>query len=115
MKTDIKTQKRNARRRRVRAKVFGTETRPRLAIHRSNTQLRAQIINDEVGKTLCAVTSASQSGKIARERIESAAKALAEQAKAKNISAVVFDRGGFSYGGNIKVFAEVARGAGLDF
>ncbi len=115
MKTAIKTIERNARRRRVRAKVFGTATRPRLAVHRSNTQLRAQIINDEKGETLAAVSSATESAKTPRERIEASAKNLVDLAKKSKVTSVVFDRGGFAYKGNIKVFADAARKAGLNF
>lgn len=115
MKTDIKTQKRDARRRRIRAQISGTADRPRLAVHRSNTQIRAQIINDEEGKTLCAVSTAAQSAKTYKEKVTAAATAIAEQAKAKKVKDVVFDRGGFSYEGNIKAFAEAARSAGLNF
>ncbi len=111
MKTAIKTMERDARRRRVRAKIFGTALRPRLAVHRSNTQLRAQIINDEKGETLAAVSSA----KTPREAVEAAAKNLVELAKKSKVTSVVFDRGGFAYKGNIKIFADAAREAGLNF
>lgn len=108
---------RDARRRRVRAKIFGTALRPRLAVHRSNTQLRAQIINDEKGETLAAVSSASasESAKTPREAVEAAAKNLVELAKKSKVTSVVFDRGGFAYKGNIKIFADAAREAGLNF
>ena len=114
-KTQQKIQNREARRRRVRAKVYGTADRPRLSVHRSNKQLRVQIINDDLGQTLCAASSISQKAKTMRERIEATAAAIAEQANGKNIKDIVFDRGGFSYEGNIKLFAEAARNAGLNF
>lgn len=115
MTTDFKTTQRDARRRRVRAKISGTASRPRLAVHRSNTQMRAQLINDELGNTIAAVTTAKQSAKTKREQIEAAAKQIAELANKAGVTEVVFDRGGFSYEGNIKLFADTAREAGLKF
>jgi large subunit ribosomal protein L18 len=113
MKT--KTQKRETRHRRVRAVVSGTSERPRLSVYKSNTKLVAQLINDDEGKTLASVSSATEAGATPRERAEKAATALASLAKAKNISKVVFDRGGFQYLGTIKAFADAARAAGLEF
>lgn len=115
MKTQVKTQQRIARKRRVRAKIFGTALRPRLSVHRSNMQLRAQIINDELGRTLVAATTATESLKTPQERAKAIGKKIAELAKKNKIEAVVFDRGGFAYEGNIKVFAEAAREVGLKF
>jgi large subunit ribosomal protein L18 len=95
--------------------VQGTAERPRLSIYKSNTRLVAQIINDDMGVTLAAVSSAGEKGKTPRERAEMAAKTLAKLASAKKIKAVVFDRGGFQYVGTVKAFAEAARAAGLEF
>lgn len=100
---------------RVRAKVSGTESRPRLAIYKSNTQVIAQIIDDTAGKTLASVVSSKEKGKTPRERAVDAAKTLAKNAKAKGVGKVVFDRGGFEYTGTIKAFADSARAAGLEF
>lgn len=110
-----KTQQRERRHRRVRAKVAGTEERPRLSIFKSNTRIVAQIINDEKGITIAAVSSASEKGKTPRERAEVAAEALAAAATKKGVKKVVFDRGGYQYLGTIKAFADAARKAGLDF
>jgi large subunit ribosomal protein L18 len=99
----------------VRAKVFGSESRPRLSIYKSNTRIVAQIINDDKGVTIVAVSSATEKGTTPRERAEAAAATLAKLAKAKKISAVVFDRGGFQYLGTVKAFADAARAAGLEF
>lgn len=107
--------KRQRRHSRVRAKVIGTSERPRLCVYKSNTKLVAQIINDDEGKTIVAVSSATQTGKTPRERAEKAATAIAENAKKSGISKVVFDRGGFQYVGTIKAFADAAREAGLEF
>lgn len=109
------TQQRERRHRRVRAKVSGTEDRPRLSIFKSNTRLVAQVINDDTGTTLAAVSSASEKGKTPRERAEAAAASLAKAAGAKGVKKVVFDRGGYQYAGTIKAFADAARAAGLEF
>ena len=115
MSTLSKSQQRERRHRRVRARVFGTEMRPRLSVYKSNTRLTAQIINDDEGKTLAAVSSANEKGKTPRERAEKAAVTLAKHAMEKGVKKVVFDRGGFQYLGTIKAFADAARAAGLEF
>lgn len=111
----IKILRRERRHRRVRAKVFGTQTRPRLSIYKSNTRLVAQIIDDAKGVTVVSVDAAQEKGKTPRERAESAAATLAKKAKTKDVSKVVFDRGGFQYIGTVKAFADAARAAGLEF
>jgi len=113
--TMTKTQQRIRRHKRVRAKVVGSETRPRLSVYKSNTRLLAQLIDDKSGKTLAAVTSSDEKGKTPRERAEAAAATLAKLAREKGVTAVVFDRGGFQYLGTIKAFADAARAAGLKF
>lgn len=110
-----KEAQRERRHRRVRAKVSGTENRPRLSIYKSNTRIVAQIIDDAKGVTIAAVSSADEKGKTPRERAEAAAATLVKRAKEKKVSAVVFDRGGFQYLGTIKAFADAARAAGLEF
>lgn len=96
---------------RVRNKVQGTAERPRMAVFRSNKRLEVQFIDDDARLTLGGV---SCSGKNAE-----AAKALgvraAEVAKGKGIENVVFDRGGFAFGSNLKALADSAREAGLKF
>lgn len=106
---------REVRHRRVRAKVKGTEERPRLAVFKSNTRLTAQIINDVKGATIVAVSSADEKGKTPAERAQQAAGTLAKKANAAGVKKVVFDRGGFQYLGTIKAFADAARAAGLEF
>lgn len=115
MDTREKTLRRTRRRNRVRAKISGTAKRPRLSIFRSNTQISAQLIDDEKNVTLAAVSTAKQKGKTPLERSAAAGAAIAEAAKGKKISEVVFDRGGYLYTGNIKAFADAAREAGLKF
>ncbi len=110
-----KTQKRERRHTRVRAKVVGTAERPRLSVYKSNTRVIAQIIDDERGVTIAAVSSSEEKGKTPRERAEMAAKTLAKMAGEKKVTKVVFDRGGFQYLGTLKAFADAARAAGLIF
>ncbi|MBP9757060.1 MAG: 50S ribosomal protein L18 [Candidatus Pacebacteria bacterium] len=110
-----KREQRNRRHNRVRARVSGTESRPRLSIYKSNTRLTAQIIDDTKGVTLAAVSSSNEKGKTPKERAEQAAVTIAKAAGAKGIKTVVFDRGGFQYVGTIKAFADAARTAGLEF
>ncbi len=110
-----KTQRRDRRHVRVRAKVAGTALRPRLSVYKSNTRVIAQIIDDERGVTIAAVSSSEEKGKTPRERAEMAAATLAKKAAEKKVTKVVFDRGGFQYLGTLKAFADAARAAGLIF
>jgi len=96
---------------RVRNKVQGTAARPRMAIFRSNKQIQVQFIDDDARITLA---GASTAGKNAEAAKALGAKA-AELAKGKGIETVVFDRGGFAYGANLKALADSAREAGLKF
>lgn len=103
---------------RIRRKVTGTATRPRLAVHYSNQHIYAQVIDDSVGKTLISASTMDKSFENASSNVESARKVgqlLAERAKGSNISAVVFDRGGHLYHGKVKALADAAREAGLQF
>ena len=115
MTTISRQDKRESRHKRVRAKVIGTEARPRLSIYKSNTRVIAQLIDDATGKTLLAISSEGEKGKTPLERAEKAAATLAKQANEKGVKAVVFDRGGFQYVGTVKAFADAARAAGLEF
>lgn len=99
----------------MRAKIVGTEVRPRLSVFKSNARLVAQIIDDTKGVTLASISSSEEKGKTPLERAEASAKTLAKRAGEKGISAVVFDRGGFQYVGTVKAFADAARAAGLKF
>ena len=103
---------------RIRKKVAGTAARPRLAVHYSNQHVYAQVIDDVAGRTLVSASTLDKSFESAASNVESAAKVgalLAERAKAANVSAVVFDRGGHLYHGKIKALADAAREAGLQF
>jgi large subunit ribosomal protein L18 len=110
-----KQTRRLKRRRRVRAKVSGTATRPRISVFRSNRGLSAQLIDDASGRTLAAVHW-YESGlrDIARaDRTKRSGELLAERAKAAGVSEAVFDRGGYQYHGHVQAFAEAIREAGI--
>ncbi len=111
-----KEARRLKRRRRVRAKVSGTATRPRISVFRSNKGLSAQLIDDVAGRTLAAVNWHEPGLKAASkaERTKQAGALLAERAQAAGVSAAVFDRGGYRYHGHVRSFAEAIREAGLD-
>ncbi|HYM50744.1 MAG TPA: 50S ribosomal protein L18 [Candidatus Limnocylindrales bacterium] len=106
---------------RVRTKVRGASTRPRLSIFRSVHHLYAQVIDDSVGRTLVAASSVEPDLRKAASSTSGAAaaaavgKSIAERARQRGIEVVVFDRGGFPYHGRIKAAAEAARAAGLKF
>ena len=113
-----KSQKRISRHNRVRAKIKGNTTRPRVAIYKSNKFTYAQVIDDITGKTLISISDyAGKKGKSAKGtktgKATSNGKALAEALKKKGIDVVVFDRGGFKYHGRVKAFAEGLREAGI--
>lgn len=112
MQTTGKKEKRVRRHARVRAKVVGTATRPRLSVFRSNRSLVVQLINDEKGETLAFQTSKGMSG-TPKEQARAVGKAIAEDAKKQKIERAVFDRGGFQYTGRVQEVAEGAREAGL--
>ena len=109
------------RAKRVRRRVIGTASRPRLAVHRSNRHMMAQLIDDEAGVTLLAVHDykmgapeiEGMSGKVARAK--AVGQAVAAAAKEKGIESVVFDRAGFKFHGRVAALAEGAREGGLKF
>ena len=98
----------------IRNKISGTEARPRLTVFRSNSEIYAQIIDDVAKKTILSVSSLKSKGS-KTEKAKAVGAAVAEKAKAANISNVVFDRNGFLYHGRIKALAEAARENGLQF
>lgn len=104
------------RQRRLRTQISGTSARPRLNIAKSLTSLNLQIIDDQKGVTL--VSAHTREIKTKGSKLEAAmavGKLLAEKALAKNISSVVFDRGGNRYTGRVKAAADGARAGGLQF
>jgi large subunit ribosomal protein L18 len=122
----IRERARRRRQERVRKKVQGTPARPRLSVFKSAKHIYGQLIDDVGGHTLVAASSLSPSF---RERMQSLEKVsggnvsgakivgqlIAEQAQAKGIRQIVFDRNGFLYHGRVKALAEAAREAGLEF
>ena len=106
---------------RLRNRYSGTAQRPRLAVFRSNNHMYAQIIDDTVGNTLVAASTAEKSAKAELEHtntVDAAAYVgtlIAKRALEKGIETVVFDRGGFIYQGKIQALADAAREAGLKF
>ena len=103
---------------RIRRKVAGTASRPRLAVHFSNQHVYAQIIDDVAHRTLVSASTLDKSAEKSQANVECARSIgvlIAERAKAANISTVVFDRGGHIYHGKVKALAEAAREAGLQF
>lgn len=114
MATLTKKSLRDRRHNRVRAKISGTATRPRLAVYKSNKFISAQIIDDEAQKTLAAAHGSKFPGSLTVQA-SAVGKAVADAAKKAGIDTVVFDRGGFEYGGQIKLVADAARENGLTF
>jgi len=116
-----KTDKLERRKQRVRQRVYGTPARPRLSVFRSKSHIYAQVIDDSKGRTLAAASTLDPEVKKAvqsKAPIEAAkevGKLIANRAKAANIGAVVFDRGGHLYHGRIKALAEASREGGLQF
>ena len=117
-KTDRKLE-RTRRHARVRTKVSGTAERPRLCVYRSNSNLYAQIIDDNTGNTLCSASSLDKEITVKNGSNVAAATEvgtlIAKRALDLKIEAVVFDRGGYLYHGRVKALADAARAAGLKF
>ncbi len=106
---------------RMRKSIVGTVERPRLNVYRSTTHIYAQVIDDTVGNTLVAASTldADIKGKLeGKSKVEQAAlvgELVGARAKAKGVTKVVFDRGGYLYTGRVAALADGARKAGLDF
>lgn len=106
------------RHKRVRNKISGTAERPRLCVFRSNSNIYVQVIDDVKGMTLCAASTLDKeikekhANKIAAKEVGTL---IAKRAAEKNITEVVFDRGGYIYHGVVKELAEAAREGGLKF
>jgi large subunit ribosomal protein L18 len=121
MITRQRARARQQRHRRLRMRVRGTAERPRLAVFRSLNHIYAQLIDDAAGRTLVAVDSRAPElrsqlptgGNVAAAKLVGAL--LAERARARGVTAVVFDRGGYQYHGRVKALAEAARAGGLTF
>ncbi len=116
MSVITKEARRLKRRRRVRAKVSGTPTRPRISVFRSNRGLSAQLIDDVGGHTLVAVEwfEPELRGLPKEERAKRSGELLGERAKQAGITEAVFDRGGYRYHGHVRTFAEAIRETGME-
>lgn len=113
--SNIQRKKRHLR---VRSKINGTASRPRLCVYRSLANIYAQIIDDASGKTIVSAASnekdfASYGGN--KEAAKKVGEAVAKRAIEKGITEVVFDRGGYIYHGRVKELADAARQTGLKF
>jgi large subunit ribosomal protein L18 len=112
---------RSRRHARARRRLAGGEARPRLSVFRSLKQIYAQLIDDETGRTVAAASSLEGevrqrlAGKKKAEAAAIVGEVLAQRAKSKGITAVVFDRSGYLYHGRVKALADAARAAGLQF
>ena len=128
MRPEKKVEARLRRKKRVRKKIFGYPERPRVSVFRSHKHTYAQIINDVEGHTLVALSSLSPEVRQKVEELKSkgelrgkievaklVGKLLAEKAKQRGITKVVFDRGGYKYHGRVKALAEGLREGGLEF
>jgi large subunit ribosomal protein L18 len=106
---------------RVRKNIAGTSERPRLSVFRSITDIYAQVIDDQAGQTLASASSidnelrTKMEGLNKTEQAKLVGQAVADRAKSKGISTVIFDRGGFRYVGRVKALADGARENGLQF
>src|SRR3984885_13766484 len=115
----VRRKQRLRRHARLRKKIAGTAERPRLVVHRSSRHIHVQLVNDLTGTTVAAASSieADVRGVDGDKKAHSVrvGQLIAERAKAVGIDAVVFDRGGYTYGGRIAALADAARESGLKF
>ncbi|NPA80740.1 MAG: 50S ribosomal protein L18 [Thermotogae bacterium] len=123
-KTEYRSRRRKRRHLRVRKRIEGTPERPRMVVRRSNKHIYVQIVLDPPFSSSIVITGASTLSPELRERIKGMSKTeqakevgklIAERAKAKGITKVVFDRAGYRYHGRVKALAEGAREGGLEF
>ena len=110
-----KLEKRIRLKKKIRTKISGTATFPRLSVFRSNKYISAQIIDDKKGVTIVSSSDMDIKKGTKTERSNAVGADLAKKAVAAGIKAVVFDRNGFKYTGRVKALADAARGAGLKF
>jgi len=115
------TDKRKLRHKRLRKKLAGTINQPRLSVHFSGRHITVQVINDDTGKTIVSANTTESSLRTkpgVRANVSTATelgKLIAQRGSEKNITKVVFDRGGFKYHGKVKALADAAREGGLQF
>ena len=120
-KTKSRSEARLRRHARVRKNVLGSAERPRLTVFRGLSQIYAQVVNDQLGHTMASASTidielrAKLDGLNKTEQARLVGQAVAERAKAKGVSQVIFDRGGYRYIGRVKALADGAREGGLKF
>lgn len=116
MKTKIKSKNdmRARRHARIRAKISGTQARPRLAVYKSNRFISVQLIDDAAGKTLAAAHGRSYTGSMTAQAAAIGAD-IAKKARSLGVISAVFDRGGYRYAAQVKALADAARAGGLAF
>ncbi len=112
---NIKSEKRIRLKKKIRTKVSGTSSVPRLSVYRSNKFIYAQLIDDENGKTLASASDMKIGKGTKADRSKEVGKLIAETGKSLKFSKVVFDRNGFKYTGRIRTLADEARKNGLEF
>jgi large subunit ribosomal protein L18 len=114
--TNQKTTRRKQRHRRVRGQISGSADKPRLSVYRSNRHMYAQLIDDDAGETIAAASSLEMGldGSL-KEKAKAVGEAVAERGQKEDVKEVVFDRGGYDYGGRVEALADAARDNGLDF
>ncbi len=112
---NTKLEKRIRLKKKIRAKIFGTSSMPRLSVFRSNQFIYAQLIDDDKGVTIAQASDITMDKGTKTERAEKVGALIAEAGLAKKVSAVIFDRNGFKYTGRVKLLADQARKAGLKF
>lgn len=116
---ELKTIRRQRRRKGIRKTIIGVPSRPRLAVYRSLRHIYVQVIDDLTGRTLASASTGDKGGKAETggncAGAAAVGKTIAERAKKAGVEAVVFDRGGRKYHGRIKALADAAREAGLKF
>lgn len=110
-----KNDKRIRLKKKIRVKIQGNAERPRLTVFRSNKFIYAQVINDLTGKTLTQASDVKMTKGTKSERAKEVGRAIGASCLKEKIKKVVFDRNGFKYTGRIKLVADEARAAGLEF
>jgi large subunit ribosomal protein L18 len=116
MSIQTRKDKRQRRRWNIRKKIYGTAETPRMAVMVSNQNIYVQLIDDDAAVTIASVSNAGKKGEKTNVQVASKlGKDIAEAAKGKGISKVVFDRGGYKFHGRVKAIADAANEAGLSF
>ena len=124
MRIKTKEDRRDRIKYRIRKRVQGTESRPRLTVYRSVAHIYVQVVDDTTGRTIASASSVEPSVKGTLEKsarggnikgAQAIGKTIAERLKDKGVTRVVFDRNGFLYHGRVKAIADAAREAGLEF